>query len=632
MQRLKEFLIVIYGVYAALAVSLCVVVAGAMVLLAPGLTRRRRIARRGLRTAFFCAGMPFKVAGLERLPGEPCIAIANHRSYLDGLVLIAALPERFTPVIKTEVSQVPIISKVLERVGARYVQREPAMQAGRDTKRLLDAVRDGESLAVFPEGTFSVDDGLLPFRGGAFFLATKAGVPVVPVAIEGSRDVLPVDVVLPRPASVTVQVLESLRTDSAERDAAQALRDRTEEVLWHSLKPRTPAGPQATLDYDYYRDVFKDSALPQAYLDLDVLEDNIRTVLTRSGGKWLRVDARALRCPALVLRVLRSNVRFYGAKCATGFEAAYLAREWDLEDVLVAYPTLQHDAITHVCAAIADGCGITMTADSPTHLARLSEAAQAAGVTMPVCVEMDMSAARGSRRSPLRTTDDLLALLDVIADDGHLHFRGVLAFDTQRSNVPAWFASPRGRGRLARRLDADAQRWLHQRRREVAERLAAHGYTPDLFNGGGAGGIELNAADPSITEISIGSALFAPELGEDDFQHAPAAGLALEVMRRPGHDLYNCLGGGYTAADTTSPDALPHPYLPAAAVLERPGDAGEAHMPIRYAGELRLGDPVFLRPPNAGELCERFSTLQLIQGGAIVGSAPTYRALGDQLR
>lgn len=632
MHRLKSFIVNLYGVYAAVACAGVVLISGALILGTPGVARRRRIARRGLRIAFFCAGMPFRVRDTGRLPEETCIVIANHRSYLDGLVLIAALPARFTPVIKVEVSSLPVIGLILQRIGARFVQREPAMSAGDDTKHLLDALEENESLAVFPEGTFSVDDGLLPFREGAFFLAAKSATPIAPVAIEGTRGVLPVGRMLPRPAAVTVQVLDKLAADDSDRVAAETLRDQTEDVLWHGLRPRAPMRPGHAPDYNYYRRVFADRSLPLAYLDLDLLENNIRTVLERSGGKRLRIDARALSCATAIDRVMRSNIRFHGVKCATAHEAVYLAREWELPDVLVAYPTLQRAAVDAVCAALATGCDITLTADSNVHLDLLAEAAANADVTLPVCIEMDLSWQRISRRSPLRTSDDLLRLVAQIEAHRNLRFRGVLAFDTQPANIPAWFASPRGRRRFGPKWSANAKRLMHQRREEILAKLRTAGHGPDMVNGDGSGALEFNAADPNISEITVGAALFAPEFGHDDFEHAPAAGFAAELMRRPRNDRYACLGGGYTAADTLDPKGLPRPFLPSEAVLDVPEGAGEAHIPIHYEGPLRLGDPVFLRPPNAGELCERFSHLLLVQDGVVVDVAPTYRALGERLQ
>lgn len=630
MHRFRSFLIDLRGLYAALACALCVLVAGVIVLLLPGLSRRRWVARWGLRVALFCAAIPFRVRDLDRLPDGPCVVIANHRSYLDGLVLIAALPAHFTPVIKVEVQSVPLIGLILQRVGARYVQREPAMQAGRDTKHLLDALRAGESLAVFPEGTFSVDDGLLPFREGAFFLAAKAGVPVVPVAIQGTRDVLPLERILPCPASIRVCVLELLRSRASDREAAETLRDQTEAALWHGLKPDAPERPGRGPDYDYYLRVFHGRSLPLAYLDVDLLEHNIRSVLARSGGKRLRVDARALRCPAVIDRVLRSNIRFHGVECATIHEAIYLATEWELEDLLVAYPTLQREAIAQACQAVGRGCDITLVADSVAHLERLSEEATRAGVRLPVCVDVDLSARRISRHAPLRITKALQVLVGAIEARESLCLRGLLAPEPQRSGGSAWVTSLRGQGDPDQDARASTHGRLQRRRGDAVEWLQAKDYNSCLIKSGAASSIEHNAADPNITEMSIGSALVAPEAGDND--DVLAVGLAAEVIRRTDYDRYVYNSGGRAAGDRAPPWHRAQPYLPAEAVPDACSNTGGALVPIRYAGPLRLGDPVFLHPYSASALCERFNQLLLVQDGVIIDAAPTYRALGDRLQ
>src|SRR5699024_84153 len=137
----------------------------------------------------------------------------------------------------------------------------------------------------------------------------------------------------------------------------------------------------------------------------------------------------------------------------------------------------------------------------------------------------------------------------------------------------------------------------------------------------GGTGIEANAADHAISEITVGAALFAPAVSRSSAARPPAAGFVAAVMRRPAHDLYVCLGGGYNTAATFAKAGLPQPFLPHGATLDYPYAGGEGHLPVCYPGELRLGDPLFLRPPNAGELCERFRELLLVQGGAIVGVA-----------
>ena len=225
------------SIHASAVAAVCLLIGSLLVCVVPGLDQRRRIARRTLRTMFRLGGIEYCIEGLDQLPDGPCLVIANHRSYLDGPLLMAALPPRFTPVIKQDMADIFFMGRVLRRVGSRFVVREPAMQAGRDTTKLLQALRDGESLMVFPEGTLSANDTLLPFHGGGFFVAAKAGVAVVPAAIDGTPDVLPDKSVMLRPGRVRVRFLTPSYPDGVDRAAGNRLRDRAQATLTAGLKP-----------------------------------------------------------------------------------------------------------------------------------------------------------------------------------------------------------------------------------------------------------------------------------------------------------------------------------------------------------------------------------------------------------
>jgi 1-acyl-sn-glycerol-3-phosphate acyltransferase len=630
MKKLKQSMIVfiysIYGIYAAAMSVVCLLVGGVIALVMPSLGLRRLVARWTLRILFFLSAMPYRRKGLGALPDEPCVVIANHRSYLDGLALIAALPPHFSAVIKHEMAEVPVIGWFLRRIGCRFVEREPAISAGKDTRDLLEALEAGESLAIFPEGTFSTDAGMLPFRDGAFYLAAKTSSPVVPVAIDGARKILPEGRFLPWPGRLSVRVFSAIHADGSDRAAAGRLRDRAQTVLSDRLEPHPAARSRSKHDYAYYHDIFSGHPLPLSYLDLDLLERNIRSILDRSGGKKLRVDARMLQCPGIIQRVMRSNTRFHGVKCSTVDEAVRLLKLDDLSDMLVAYPTVQSKALDQVCTAIEEGREITLTVDSPPHLDDLSRAATRVGVSVPLCVEFDMSIARAGlkgpgRRSPIRSIESLLRLVQLIDDKPGVHFRGVLTYDTQRNHFAEWMSSDgdRSDNPLSER-NADR---LRANRQDMVEALQAHGHDDILVNCGGIGSMAFNASDASVTEITVGAALFG--LDPKDNLDIPAAGYAAEIMRRPDEDRYACLVGGHTASHLGGPDILPQPFLPHGARLDELHGSGEAQLPIRYSGRLDIGDMVFLHPGNTNELCERFSHLQLVQNGAIVGQAETYR-------
>ena len=171
-------------------------------------------------------------------------------------------------------------------------------------------------------------------------------------------------------------------------------------------------------------------------------------------------------------------------------------------------------------------------------------------------------------------------------------------------------------------------------RRRAAIVAAVRAVVPlEFVNGGGTGSIERTAAEPAVTEIGAGSGLYHPRLFDAyrSFSGTPAALFALPVVRRPGPGVVTALGGGYLASGTGSASRLPVPYLPAGLRLDRQEGAGEVQTPLLgpAADGLRVGDRVWLRHAKAGELCERFAELHLIEGDAIVATVPTYRGEGQ---
>jgi 1-acyl-sn-glycerol-3-phosphate acyltransferase len=160
-------------------------------LFVPTLRGRRRVAGVCSRIFLQGAGIPFSVRGLESLPKVPCVVVANHASYIDGLVAAAALPPDFAFVIKREMVRVPLASLLLRRLGSQFVERFDRHKGGVDTRRVLKLAATGQSLVFFPEGTFDEKARIGKFLGGAFATASRTEMPVVAMAIRGSRAVLP---------------------------------------------------------------------------------------------------------------------------------------------------------------------------------------------------------------------------------------------------------------------------------------------------------------------------------------------------------------------------------------------------------------------------------------------------------
>jgi 1-acyl-sn-glycerol-3-phosphate acyltransferase len=190
--------------------ALTFLVATATAPFAPGLERRRRLisafSRVGLRTL----GLNVRIEGLDRLPADSCVLVANHGSYLDGLILQALLPPRFAFVIKREAEGWPIVGWLLRLIGAEFLSRENGSGRHKDARRLMRRAAEGRSLVFFPEGTFTSQVGVRKFHPGAFVAALRAGCPVVPSVIHGARRALPNNRLIPLEGDICVQILPSI--------------------------------------------------------------------------------------------------------------------------------------------------------------------------------------------------------------------------------------------------------------------------------------------------------------------------------------------------------------------------------------------------------------------------------------
>lgn len=155
-----------------------------------------------------------RIAGVQLtiIRDEPALAptgeviVANHSSYLDGVVLAAVLPQPCRFVAKRELARTPLVGGFLQRLGAVFVERFDVRAGVEDARRLAKLAAEGESCIFFPEGTFVRAPGLLPFHLGAFSAAVAANRPIVPIAVQGTRALLPDQQWLPRRSPVTVRI------------------------------------------------------------------------------------------------------------------------------------------------------------------------------------------------------------------------------------------------------------------------------------------------------------------------------------------------------------------------------------------------------------------------------------------
>ena len=207
---------------AFLAIGICTLL---LLVVLPEVTQRRGAARAAARTFLRAAGMPLTLRFPERLPQDQCVVVCNHASYIDGIVLTAALPARFGFVIKREMAAVPLAGALLRRLRSEFVERFDRQRGASDARRVLRNAIRGHSLVFFPEGTFTRRPGLLKFHTGAFTTATRAACPLVPAVLRGTRRALRPGGALPRPGPIEMEILPPLAPGASDEHAAPELRD-----------------------------------------------------------------------------------------------------------------------------------------------------------------------------------------------------------------------------------------------------------------------------------------------------------------------------------------------------------------------------------------------------------------------
>ncbi|MFU8816571.1 MAG: AMP-binding protein [Pseudomonadales bacterium] len=207
-----------------------------LVVLSPSMALRWAIIRGGARLLLLLTGMRPRVEGIDNLPRDrPCVIVSNHASYVDGLVLVAALPVRFTFIAKAELQSQFIAGTFLRRISAMFVERFDTHSGVQDARRATQALHDDVNLLFFPEGTFTRSPGLRPFRTGAFSAAAERGVPVVPVTLLGTRSVLRGDSRFPQHHPIHVHVDKPIDAPRADWHGAMQLKNRARAAILDHL-------------------------------------------------------------------------------------------------------------------------------------------------------------------------------------------------------------------------------------------------------------------------------------------------------------------------------------------------------------------------------------------------------------
>ncbi|ATW47653.1 amino acid deaminase/aldolase [Streptomyces peucetius] len=376
---------------------------------------------------------------------------------------------------------------------------------------------------------------------------------------------------------------------------------------------------------------------PLAIVDLEAFDANAGDLVRRAGGKPIRVASKSVRCRALLERVLAMD-GFAGIMSFTLDESIWLARA-GFQDVLLAYPSADRAGFAELAGDPKLAAAVTVMVDDPAQLELVDRARAGGAEEIRICLELDTAlhllggrVRVGARRSPLREPAQLAELARSVARRPGFRLVGLMAYEGHVAGVGDSVAGSPVRSRAVRLMQRAARKELAARRAAVVRAVRAVAPELEFVNGGGTGSVQHTAAEDAVTEIAAGSGLYVPRLFDNytSFTGRPAALFAQPVVRRPGVGAVTVLGGGYPASGAAGRDRLPVPYLPEGLRYDPQEGAGEVQTPLLGppADDLLIGDKVWFRHAKAGELCERFDTLHLVEGDRVTGIAPTYRGEG----
>ena len=374
---------------------------------------------------------------------------------------------------------------------------------------------------------------------------------------------------------------------------------------------------------------------PVAVLDAQALRFNVQDLLRRAGGTPLRVASKSIRVRG-VIDALLEVPGFRGIFAFTLAEALWLAERCD--DVVVGYPSADRAALARLFADERLAARVTLMVDDESQLDLIDSVAPAGRrPAVRVCLDADASWRTpvlgfiGTRRSPVHTEADAVHLARRITARPGFILVGLMMYEAQVAGVGDAVPGAVMMNALMRWVQPRSMAELERRRGAIARNLRGLADL-EFVNGGGTGSIEMTAADPAVTEITAGSGLFAGHLFDSyrAFAPAPAAAVALDVVRRPAPDIATVLGGGWIASGPPGTSRVPQVAWPERLRLLPREGAGEVQTPLKgsAASDLAVGDRVWLRHAKSGELAERVNEYAVVDGGEVVAMLPTYRGEG----
>lgn len=382
------------------------------------------------------------------------------------------------------------------------------------------------------------------------------------------------------------------------------------------------------VQYQNYAQALSEVHNPSLFLDLEAFYKNLNWVISNSGNKKIRIATKSIRSIEILKKIHHSNQVFQGYMTYTLEESLWL-RSQGLKDILIGYPTTDRANLKILAENPSE---ITLMVDRTEHLELLEEIASAKDAIFEVCVDLDLSldlpgVRFGVYRSQLHEEKQLRKFLIKLKNCPHLKLVGAMGYEAQIAGIAD------DKSKIMQTLKKLSVTQLTGRRKRMVQMIQAEGYQLRIVNGGGTGSLKNTNKEEVVSEITIGSAFFAPVLFDhyQDFKLTPALFFSSPIVRHPEKDIFTILGGGHIASGQTAVIKQPRPYLPQGLTLIKNEGAGEVQTPLKYSGHLslKIGDLIILRHAKAGEICERFNQIHIVEKNKIVETVKTYRGQGQ---
>lgn len=388
--------------------------------------------------------------------------------------------------------------------------------------------------------------------------------------------------------------------------------------------------------YEYYKQALEPIQKPCAFIEMEAFTNNMHKISEMAAQKTIRVASKSIRSVGVLKKIFSSSKKFQGIMCFTAEEAIYL-HEQGFDDLLIAYPPWNKEQLSHISELTKNGATITIMIDSKEHIEHLESIASRTNGSFLVCIDIDLSSNIaglhfGVYRSSIQTIDDVMEIIKRISHSKQLTLDGLMGYEAQIAGIVDKAPNQFFKNHIIRLLKKLSSKHIRQKREQIMHQMEQEGISVRFINGGGTGSLQQTAEEPHVTEVTVGSGLYNSHLFDKykNFTFEPAAGFALEITRRPTETIYTCLGGGYVASGAMAKDKLPETFLPEGAKITTNEGVGEVQTPVIYQGPINLqhGDPILFRHSKAGEICERFRHLHLIENGEVVDKITTYRGDG----